>query len=112
MSKTGPLQPSAARRITVQKCIQLAELVTNSPPTPFFTCPNGPRFAAVRASEWLNPQLGAPPHFSHLRANYLIGRGDFDVGGCEFVIVFAPLPLPLLGKRGRDLLAAENGPSF
>lgn len=58
-----------------------------------------------------NPEL--PPHFSHSshsRANYLIGRRDFDVGGGEFVIVFAPLPL--LGERGRDFLAAENGPSF
>lgn len=56
-------------------------------PAPFFTCPNGPRCAAVRAREWLNLQPGAPPHFSHLRANYLIGKRDFDVGGGEFVIV-------------------------
>lgn len=32
-----------------------------------------------------NPEL--PPHFSHLRANYLIGKRDSDVGGGEFVIV-------------------------
>lgn len=49
-----------------------------------------------------NPEL--PPHSSHLRANYLIGKRDFDVGGGDFVIVF--------GEQGRDFQAAENGPSF